>query len=69
MIYILMILIIAVLAVAWMWFCTKVTLYIYVTYMIEQHYRFPNQDEMTRLRNFVITNMLDDLFHRNQMPS
>ncbi len=63
------ILIIAVLVMMWKWFTTKVTLYIFTTFMEEQHYRFPNQDEMTRLQKFVITNMLNDLFHKNQMPS
>ncbi len=64
-----LILIIAILVMMWKWFTTKVTLYIFTAFMEEQHYRFPNQDEMTRLQKFVITNMLNDLFHKNQMPS
>ncbi len=55
------ILILIIASLVWMWFSTMVTLYIFTAFMIEQHYRFPGQDEMKRLQKFVISNMLNDL--------
>ncbi len=63
MIFILiLVIVIAILAKAW--FNVKVALCILIVFMTEQHYRLPSRDEMERIRKFVISNMLNDVFHR-----